>query len=373
MQEKIGCIQKIAFVSNRIGFLFIRCIRITLEKADVVEFSKSKTAESCFRLNKNFCKNAKKANIFWFEQRHLSFSIWDDEFACKIPSWWATHPNFWKWICWILVLNFVAIFFFFWLRNCENDSNAACAGEIHKTGKEDLPHFSRLFKWDLQRSHKARGQKWVYIRFLVSIQSHANQVICSDSALYAGALRKARIARVERNECCKSLVYSDEPHKWKFLFWNFRSIQWQERWAIIFLANFFGEAFLFSHHTSRSPSYHPFSFLPPSKSPPLPRSLQDRSVKMLPGLELERWIWPSSSLPLRSPLFYPFPSLSQSPLLSSIPIPLRLSFHPPWRIMIYTYIHTYIHALRSDCRRCPFPCCRSSPDGPVQLRGSLSP
>jgi hypothetical protein len=31
-------------------------------------FFESKTAESCFRLNKNFRKNAKKANLFLFER-----------------------------------------------------------------------------------------------------------------------------------------------------------------------------------------------------------------------------------------------------------------------------------------------------------------
>ena len=47
-------------------------------------------------------------------------------------------------------------------------------------------------------------------------------------------------------------------------------------------------------------------------------------------------------------------SLSQSPLLSSIPIPLRLSFHPPWSIMIY--IHTYIHTcVAVGLSTLPFP------------------
>jgi len=78
------------------------------------------------------------------------------------------------------------------------------------------------------------------------------------------------------------------------------------------------------------------------------------------------------------------PSLSI--LLSSIPFPLTLlssilslslsvsrSTLPGVYIYIYIYIYVCVCVLRLDCRRCPFPCCGSSPDGPVQLLGSLWP
>ena len=135
-----------------------------------------------------------------------------------------------------------------WRANEEGVQTSRCCTQLLASGHDYISYWFE----NLELITLNVGSKFCVSLFLLLKITRLGDV-------FAGALHKARIARAERNECCKSLINRDECQKCKFLFWNFRkgSIQWLERWAIILQAKFFGVTFLFVHLWCTSHESHP--------------------------------------------------------------------------------------------------------------------
>ena len=97
------------------GFLLNRCIHRTIVSAGCVvacrcccrRVFEKLTAESCFRLNRNYRNNVKKSEKTNWRAGHVDAT----EIAFEDSFWWTTHPTLWKRIRCILVRGFVIFHF----------------------------------------------------------------------------------------------------------------------------------------------------------------------------------------------------------------------------------------------------------------------